>query len=218
MSYIQKVSILLKGKGCRSNYIRTFNNGNSEWIHSLSSNNYQARTHANVKTRTLIKTRSRTLATNHYGTPRTGLILPKKNSKENEDSRTNTVEGTIPSTTATTNTIISPLLNVNQSNLHGFSHAKTTQNALEINESNDVESPLMTTNKPSSILGNDNTSIDKDIEVALDIGSMYDPQIHLPHKTDFNDPRNGYETATPLGDELMRYIGASGMGGGGLFR
>jgi len=42
---------------------------------------------------------------------------------------------------------------------------------------------------------------------------MYDPQIHLPNKPDFNDPNLRYEAGTPLGDELMRYVGASGRGG-----
>lgn len=44
----------------------------------------------------------------------------------------------------------------------------------------------------------------------LDITSMYDPKIHLPLKPDFSNPLNNYEVATPLGEELMKYIGVLG--------
>lgn len=40
--------------------------------------------------------------------------------------------------------------------------------------------------------------------------SLYDPKIHLPSKPDFSNPRNNYEPATPLGEEIMKYIGVIG--------
>ena len=44
----------------------------------------------------------------------------------------------------------------------------------------------------------------------IDLSSMYDPAIHLPDVPDFNDPKKGFEVATPLGNELMKYIAVLG--------
>jgi hypothetical protein len=44
----------------------------------------------------------------------------------------------------------------------------------------------------------------------IDLSSMFDPNIHLPDIPDFNDPNQGYEVATPLGTDLMKYIGVLG--------
>jgi len=181
---------------------------------------------------TRTKIRARGLATNKYGTPKTGLILPKSvHAKDDDDidgnaDTTNTIgaffqPNTTPSDISTSTEsslpLISPLLNVNQSNLHDFSNSNTTT-------ATDTATLLPTTND-NLILPNpsgntvtdpfsDGTNInDTNSDVALDIASMYDPQIHLPHKPDFNDPNAGYEVGTPLGDELMRYVGVSGRGG-----
>mmetsp|Transcript_5098 Transcript_5098/g.7300 ORF Transcript_5098/g.7300 Transcript_5098/m.7300 type:complete len:615 (+) Transcript_5098:161-2005(+) len=46
--------------------------------------------------------------------------------------------------------------------------------------------------------------------VAIDVKTLYEPNMHLPDKPDFNDPSLGYEVATPLSEELIRIIALKG--------
>lgn len=87
----------------------------------------------------------------------------------------------------------------------------------------DIFSPLLDQTNPTITLPtipqnniySMNSSIDLDLSSSnnsslLDVSSMYDEKIHLPLKPDFSDPKQNYEPATPLGDELMKYIGVMG--------
>jgi len=44
----------------------------------------------------------------------------------------------------------------------------------------------------------------------IDLSSMFDPNIHLPDVPNFNDPNEGFEVSTPLGNDLMKYIAVLG--------
>jgi len=87
----------------------------------------------------------------------------------------------------------SPLLNVDRTNLQNISPDT------DMSSSSLASFPL--------------EGSDANDEASFDIASMYDPRIHLPHKPDFNNPSNGYEAGTELGDELMKTIGVLGRGG-----
>lgn len=119
-----------------------------------------------------------------YGTPKTGLILNSNTVLNNAGSLVGEKQ---QSSKSNQGDIFSPLLDetnptitlppISQSGMHSMS------SNLDISLS----------------LSNDNS--------LLDISSMYDEKIHLPLKPDFSDPKQNYEPATPLGDELMKYIG-----------
>lgn len=124
-----------------------------------------------------------------YGTPKTGLILNSDTTLPNSGS----IRGkTQQSLKFGQGDIFSPLLDdtkpistitlppISQSNMHSMS------SSLDLGVSSSSDSSL------------------------LDISSMYDEKIHLPLKPDFSDPKQNYEPATPLGDELMKYIGVLG--------
>eukprot|EP00978_Attheya_sp_CCMP212_P049700 scaffold698377_cov67-Attheya_sp.AAC.1 len=57
---------------------------------------------------------------------------------------------------------------------------------------------------------NPNGVTNADPEDMIDFHTLYDPQVHLPDKPHFGNPALRYEPATPLGDELLQWIGVRG--------
>jgi len=47
-------------------------------------------------------------------------------------------------------------------------------------------------------------------EFSIDRSSMFEPDIHLPDKPNFNDKKLNYEESTPLSNELISWIGIDG--------
>lgn len=131
-----------------------------------------------------------------YGTPDTGLILPPKGVVlQEEPQEDNAAFMSNSSSRKNTSQMFSPLMD------HGTSasesnNAEADTDALHINSFENMEWSLS-----SQQLSAPN---------MIDFSSMYDPRIHLPLKPDFADPSKNYEAATPLGEELMKYIGVLG--------
>lgn len=117
-----------------------------------------------------------------FGTPATGLILPNTTPFLNDGSMTSNKEIIEKEQRA-----FAPLVD---QGVHDY----------KIDDVN-ISSPL---DKLDLTLSHSNTSS------MIDLASMYDPKIHLPLKPNFSDPSKNYEVATPLGEELMKYIGVLG--------
>ena len=116
-----------------------------------------------------------------YGTPQTGLIMPSKNIVLDEGSMESNAQ-----IVEKDQGVFSPL--VDQGVQIGDNVGDTSSSFDKIDLS------LSHSNTPSMI----------------DLASMYDPKLHLPLKPNFSDPSKNYEVATPLGTELMKYIGVLG--------
>lgn len=122
---------------------------------------------------------------NNYGTPKTGLILNSKQSVLG--SQTSGSEREISKETQ-----FSPLLDQSNSKVI----------LPQISPSIERISSLLKTELDPPISSENS---------LLDLSSMYDEKIHLPMKPDFSDPKQNFEPATQLGDELMKYIGVIGL-------
>jgi NADH dehydrogenase [ubiquinone] 1 alpha subcomplex assembly factor 7 len=116
-----------------------------------------------------------------YGTPQTGLIMPSKNIVLDEGSMESNAQ-----IVEKDQGVFPPL--VDQGVQIGDNVGDTSSSFDKIDLS------LSHSNTPSMI----------------DLASMYDPKLHLPLKPNFSDPSKNYEVATPLGTELMKYIGVLG--------
>ena len=128
-----------------------------------------------------------------YGTPETGLILPPKGviHQEEQPQETNSLVASSNALSAESNAsqLFSPLMDRGQADSNSdfdASHQSFENTDLSLS-SHQTSAPDM-----------------------FDLASMYDPRIHLPLKPDFSDPNKNYEVATPLGEELMKYIGVLG--------
>ena len=130
-----------------------------------------------------------------YGTPETGLILPNKNIiLDNEQ----------------------PMPTSPSPSMQGANQAKLfppmVDQGISVQKFDDA---LMVDPDSLSSSSVDKLNLSLSHEASstpsmIDIASMYDPKIHLPLKPNFSDPSKNYEVATPLGDELMKYIGVLG--------
>ena len=127
-----------------------------------------------------------------YGTPDTGLILPPKGVVLQEESQEHNAEFMAnSSSTENTSQMFSPLMD----------HGTSGKAEAEAHNAHTDSFENMEWN-----LSSDQTSAPN----MIDLSSMYDPRLHLPLKPDFADPSKNYEVATPLGEELMKYIGVLG--------
>lgn len=132
-----------------------------------------------------------------YGTPDTGLILPPKGVVLQEESQEdNAAFMANSSPREITSQMFSPLMDHGMSASESNAEAETEAHNAHTNSFENMEWSLSShqTSAPNMI----------------DLSSMYDPRIHLPLKPDFADPSKNYEVATPLGEELMKYIGVLG--------
>lgn len=147
-----------------------------------------------------------------YGTPNTGLLLPsKKNNILYADPQI--MSPSHVKTAEDPSLLFRPMVDPNNngvvSSVHVFGHGDSRNNNNGGGGGGNSVMGAWDHGKEPFVSVTDRIET-KDIASMIDIASMYDPKIHLPCKPDFSDPSKNYEASTPLGEELMKYIGVLG--------
>jgi len=91
---------------------------------------------------------------------------------------------------------------------NGFPESfKRTTSTAELPKTKADFSKLSSNNRNNGLLALEQTDKPDDQTISMDIKSLYNPEIHLTDKPDFNDPALDYEPGTPLSEELIQVIG-----------